>query len=132
MQTRVAKTGKAKTSALSTQFVPKMTGLNRKRLHNYYHLPPLQIYLCMGEENYNLCCVFFQILPNLHLYSTLYLILRFTKEEVEVQKQAISEFRRYIKVNCVLLRKKRRFENLAQYPNFDVISEGNCVLPRRR
>ena len=33
-------------------------------------------------------------------------------------------------VNCVLLKRKRRFENIALYPNFDVISEVNCVLPR--
>ena len=30
-----------------------------------YYFPPPQIYLCMGG-NHNLCCVFFQILSNLH------------------------------------------------------------------
>ena len=37
-----------------------------------------------------------------------------------------------IQVDCVLLRRKRRIENIALYQNFDVITEVNCVLPRRR
>ena len=31
-------------------------------------------------------------------------------------------------VRCALLRRTRRFENIALYPNFDVISEVNSVL----
>ena len=43
--------------------------------HCYF--PPPQIYLCMGEENHNLCYVFFlQILPNLH--SLLHFIFNIT------------------------------------------------------
>ena len=56
----------------------------------------------------------FQILPNLHFLLILNLILRFTKEEAEVRKQAFPFVpARYIRT-------------------FDVISEVNCVLPRRR
>ena len=74
----------------------------------------------MGEENHNL--FFF---PNfakspLTPFSILYLVLRFTKEEAEVRKQALSFVpARYIRsfdviseVNCVLLRRKRTFENI--------------------
>ena len=36
----------------------------------FYYFPPPQIYLCMGEENHNLCCGFLQILPNLHFITS--------------------------------------------------------------
>ena len=76
---------------------------------------------------------------NSTLYSILNIILRFTKEETEVRKQAFPFVpARYIRtfdviseVNCVFVRRKRSFEKIALYPNFDVISEVNCVLPRR-
>ena len=63
---------------------------------------------------------FFQILPKLHFYYILNLILRFTKEEAEVRKRAFPFVpARYIRtfdviseVNCVFLRRKRRFEKL--------------------
>ena len=88
-----------------------------------------------------ICVVFFLlILPKLHFNSILNLILRFTKEEADVQKQAFPFVpARYIRtfdvtaeVNCVFLRRKRKFEKIALYPNFDIISEVICVLPRRR
>ena len=65
--------------------------------------------------------------------------MRFTKE-AEVRKQAFPFVpKRYIRifdviseVNGVFLQSKPSFEKIALYPNFDVISEANCVLPRRR
>ena len=83
---------------------------------------------------------FFKVCQISTFYSPLFLLLRFNKEEADVRKQALPYVpTRYIltfdlisDVNCVLLWRKRRFENIALYPNFDVISEVNCVLPRRR
>ena len=63
-------------------------------------------------------------------------ILHFTKKEGRFEKMSFHLYQQQTfdvisEVNCVLLKRKRRFENIALYPNFDVISEVNCVLPRR-
>ena len=62
-----------------------------------------------------ICVAFFLlILPKPHFYSILNLILRFTKEEADVPKQAFPFVpARYIRT-------------------FDVISEVNCVFLRRK
>ena len=89
-----------------------------------------------------ICVAFFSKFCQIStLYSILNLILRFTKE-AEVQKLAlpfvpagyiyIRTFDVISEVNCVFLRKKRKFEKIALYPSFDNIAEVNCVLPRRR
>ena len=79
-----------------------------------------------------ICVAFFsKFCQTSTFYSILYLILRFTKEEAGVRKQALPLVpARYIrifdvisKVNCVLLWRKRRFEKIAPYTNFDLISE---------
>ena len=83
---------------------------------------------------------FFQILQDSTFYYILNLILRFTKEQAGVRKHAFPFVpARYIRtfdviseVDCVFLRRKRRFENIELYPNFDVISEVNRVLPKRK
>ena len=56
-----------KESEVTNYFLgPKVkTQMSRSRSYYFYFLPP-QIYLWMGEENHNLCCVFIPILPNLH------------------------------------------------------------------
>ena len=33
--------------------------------------------------------------------------------------------------NCVLLKRKRRYESIALYPGIEFTSEVNCVLPGR-
>ena len=75
---------------------------------------------------------FNQVAQKIHFYSILNLILRFIKAEAKVQKQALPFVSaRYIRtfdvlseVNCVLLRRrKRRFEAIELNPNFDDISE---------
>ena len=81
---------------------------------------------CNGKENHfitwdklsfsatNLFVRFFCKFCQISFYSTLYLILRVTKQEAEVRKQALPFVpARYIRT-------------------FDVISEVNYVLPRRR
>ena len=75
---------------------------------------------CVGEENHNLCCVFPKFCQISTFYSILYLILRFTEEEAGVRKQALLFVpARYIRtfdviseVNCVLLRRKLMFETI--------------------
>ena len=78
-----------------------------------------------------MCCVFFLlILPKLHFYSILNLILRFTKEEAEVRKQAFLFVpARYIQTFSPEAAEVRK---IALYPNFDDISEVICGLPRRK
>ena len=74
------------------------------------------------------------------LYSGFHLILRITKEKAEIRQKALPfvlahHFRNFdiiYEVNRVSLMGKRRFEFIAFYPNFDVVSEVNCVLYRRR
>ena len=92
-------------------------------------IPPPNL-LCAGRKSM-ICVAFFKlILPKLHFYSILNLILRFTKEEAEVRKQAspfvpphyIPTFAVMSEGNCVFLRRKRKFKKIALYPNFDVIS----------
>ena len=94
----------------------------------------------MSAVIFKLCCVFLLIVPKLHFYSILNLLLRFTKEEAEVRKQAFLFVPAlYIRtcevisvVHCVFLQRKQGFKRMALNPNFDVISEVNCVLPRKR
>ena len=86
-------------------------------------------YLCMGEENHNLWYVFSKFCQISSFYSILYLILRFTSEETEVRKQVLPfvpaciwTFDVISEINCVFLRRKRRFEHILLYPNIVVIS----------
>ena len=92
--------------------------------------------LCRGRK-IMICIAFFsKFCQKSTFYSISTLILHFTKEEAEVRKQAFPFVTaRYIRtfdvitgVNCVFLRRKRRFQKVAIYPNFDVISEVICVF----
>ena len=88
-------------------------------------------FLFVWRRKIKICVAFFfQILPNLH-----FLLKRrrsFENKCSHLSQHAISELLALYPVNCDLLWRKRTFGNIVLYPNFDVISEVNCVLPSRR
>ena len=109
----------------------KLQSQSAKKQDNFGFIFRPHNLLCRGRKF--IICVFPRFCQISTFYSILYLILRFTKEEAEIRKQALPFVpARYIRtfdgiseVNCALLRRKRKFDKIALYPRFDVIPEVN-------
>ena len=68
----------------------------------------------MGEENHDLCCVFLQVLPNLHDLHHLTIFIQFL--DYFSYLLLIHESFRFM--YFVSIRRKRRFEIIVLYQNF--------------
>ena len=93
---------------------------------------------CSGRKII-ICVAFFSKFCQIStFYSILHFILRFTKEEAEVRKQALPFVpARYIRtfdvifeVNCILLQRKQRFENKRSQLSQHAVSELSTLYPK--